>query len=101
MVTKNVFYGYFLPPIYIGSSKSVTISSYELFRSKYGLFYGFKHKPVSLGNEADFILFTILPHEAKKIHITEQYKFTLRGKEKLYVKFSCMGKKKPITKFVY
>lgn len=52
--------------IYNGSSKSVTISSCELFRSKYGLFYGFKHKPVSLGNEADFILFTILPHEAKK-----------------------------------
>ncbi|WP_164124280.1 hypothetical protein [Sphingobacterium luzhongxinii] len=87
--------------LYNDSSKSVTIEGYEILTSSRKTIFRLNRRSIHLGNEGDLVLFTILPFETRKIPITDQYKFVLRRKERLYIKLWCMGRKRPITKLVY
>ncbi|SDL86022.1 hypothetical protein [Pedobacter antarcticus] len=85
--------------IYNMSEKSIAISNFEFFYSKYKILSSRKY--LSTGREQDHINFSIGSHSTFDWEIDEQYKFKLPSNKNLYLRMKVMGKRCYLVKCVY
>ncbi|NIF06643.1 hypothetical protein F3J23_14430 [Chryseobacterium sp. Tr-659] len=71
--------------IYNKSNRTVFIKQFSIVKNG---------KDVDLGNEADFYIIRIQPHDIYSIKISQYYKFSIKGE--VYLALNLIGKKKPV-----
>lgn len=85
--------------LYNGSSRSLTISYYELYLRRDNTSDNLS--TMELGNTGDFMLIKIPPSGTFEISITDQYKFKVREGQELFIHLNIMGVKKAYKQLIY